>query len=67
MSLISIAVVLVLIGLALWAINSYIPMQSGIKTVLNILVVVVVVLWLLSVFGFIDSAINTHIGKFRIK
>ena len=55
MPLINIIVVLVVVGAALWAINKYIPMAAPIKTILNVVVVIVVVLWLLSVFGIIDS------------
>jgi hypothetical protein len=51
MSLISIVITLVVVGVLLWLINTYIPMDGKIKRVLNIVVVVVVVLWLLNVFG----------------
>ena len=44
-------VTLVLVGLVLWAVNTYIPMAPPIKQLLNIVVVVCVVLWLLRVFG----------------
>jgi hypothetical protein len=55
MSLLSIIVVLVLIGVALWAINSFIPMDGKLKQILNVVVIVVVVLWLLRVFGILDG------------
>jgi uncharacterized Tic20 family protein len=51
MPLISIVIALVVIGVALWLINTYIPMASSIKTILNIVVVCSVVIWLLQVFG----------------
>jgi hypothetical protein len=62
MSLITLIIVLVLVGLILWMINSYIPMQATIKKILNAVVVVVVILWLLSVFGILDNIGNIHIG-----
>ncbi|MBK7227955.1 MAG: hypothetical protein IPH97_03585 [Ignavibacteriales bacterium] len=62
MSLITLIIVLVLVGLILWMINSYIPMQATIKKILNAVVVIVVILWLLSVFGIIDNIENIHIG-----
>ena len=62
MSLISIIIILVLVGVLLWAINSYIPMQAGIKKILNVVVIVVVVLWLLSVFGILP----TNLGGIRV-
>lgn len=51
MPLLSIIIVLVVIGLILWLINTYIPMARPIKTILNVVVVIAVILWLLSVFG----------------
>ncbi|WP_366937042.1 Thivi_2564 family membrane protein [Acidithiobacillus sp.] len=50
-SLIHVVLVLIVVGVLLWLVNSYIPMASSIKSILNVLVVIIVVLWLLSVFG----------------
>ena len=50
MGLIQLIVIIVVIGVVLWAVNTYIPMDAKIKKILNIAVVVVVVLWLLSIF-----------------
>jgi len=55
MSLISLILVLVVVGVALWAINAYIPMQPTIKKILNVVVVIAVVLWLLYVFGILPA------------
>jgi hypothetical protein len=49
--MISVIVTLALIGLALWAVNAYVPMAAPIKQILNIVVVICVVLWLLRIFG----------------
>ena len=51
MSLITIVITLIVIGVLLWLVNTYIPMDGKIKKVLNVVVMVVVVLWLLNVFG----------------
>ena len=51
MSLITIVITLIAVGVLLWLANTYIPMDGKIKKILNIVVVVVVVLWLLNVFG----------------
>jgi hypothetical protein len=51
MSLLTIVISLVVVGVLLWLVNTYIPMDGKIRKVLNIVVVVVVVLWLLNVFG----------------
>lgn len=55
MSLITILLVIVVVGVLLWLINSYIPMQPTIKKILNIVVVVIVVIWLLKVIGVFSS------------
>ncbi len=55
MPLIHIVVVLVVAGVVMWAINAFIPMARQIKTLLNIVVVVILCLWLLQVFGVIDN------------
>jgi hypothetical protein len=51
MPLVTIVIALVVVGVVLWLINTYIPMASSIKTILNIVVVVAVVVWLLQAFG----------------
>jgi hypothetical protein len=56
-------IVLVVVGVILWLVNSYIPMQSTIKKILNAVVIIAVVLWLLSVFGILDSLRGIRIGR----
>lgn len=51
MPLVNIVVALIVVGVALWLINNYIPMASGIKTILNIVVIVAVGVWVLQAFG----------------
>ena len=51
MSIISIIIVLAIVGVILWLVNTYIPMDGKIKNVLNIVAVIAVVIWLLKVFG----------------
>lgn len=55
MSLLTIILVIVLVGVLLWAINSFIPMDRKIKSILNIVVVIVLILWLLQAFGILGS------------
>jgi hypothetical protein len=50
MSLISIVVVLIVVGVLLWLANTYIPMDPKIKQIMNAVVVIAVVLWLLAIF-----------------
>lgn len=51
MSIINVIIVLVVVGLILWLINTYIPMDRKIKSILNIVVVIAVIIWLLKAFG----------------
>ena len=55
MSLVSVVVVLIVVGVLLWLVNSYIPMDGKIKSILNAVVVIVVILWLLQAFGVLGS------------
>lgn len=55
MSILSILLVLVVAGVALWLVNSFIPMDKKIKSILNIVVVILLVIWLLQAFGIIGS------------
>ena len=55
MSLVSLVVVLVIVGVILWLINTYIPMDAKIKKILNVVVVIVVIIWLLQAFGVLDN------------
>jgi hypothetical protein len=63
MSLISLVLVLIVVGVILYLINRFIPMDQKIKSILNIVVVVVVILWLLRAFGIFDSGPTIHIGN----
>ena len=42
---------IMLIGVGLWLINTYVPMDAKVKTILNVVVLIVLILWLLNVFG----------------
>lgn len=53
--------VLIVVGVLLWLVNTYIPMDRKIKNILNIVAVVIVVLWLLRVFGIMDSLSSIRI------
>ena len=51
MPLLNLVVVLVVVGVLLYLVNSYIPMAGSIKTILNIVVVVAVCVWVLQAVG----------------
>jgi hypothetical protein len=61
MPLMQILVALVVVGVLLWLVNSFIPMAGS--TILNAVVVIVVVLWLLNVFGVLHSLSRIHMGR----
>ena len=62
MPLLNVVVTLIVVGVLLWLVNSYIPMDAKIKKILNIVVVVAVVLWLLNAFGLIGNLGNIRVG-----
>lgn len=61
MSLVTVLLVLIVVGVILWLINNYIPMDRKIKNILNIVVVILVILWLLRAFGVLDSLNSVRI------
>jgi hypothetical protein len=61
MSILNLLIVLVVIGVILWLVNTYIPMDSKIKSILNAVVAILVVVWLLQAFGLLDSLKNLHL------
>jgi hypothetical protein len=65
MTLVGIVGVLVVVGLIMWLINTYIPMTAGIKSVLNIVVFLVVAVWLLQGFGIIGNIPGVRIPALR--
>jgi hypothetical protein len=60
MPLMNVVLTLIVVGVILWLINTYIPMQGTIKKILNFVVVVVVVLWLLYGFGVLNHSGEVH-------
>jgi hypothetical protein len=62
MPLINLVAVLIIVGVLLWLVNRFIPMARSIKSILNAVVVIVVVFWLLNVFGLVHSLSRIRIG-----
>lgn len=63
MPLLQVVEVLIVVGVLLWLVNRFIPMQGSIKSILNGVVVIAVVFWLLNVFGLFQSISHIRIGK----
>ena len=55
MSLLNIVLILIIVGIVLWLINRFIPMDYKIKMILNAVVVIAVIIWLLRSSGFLNS------------
>lgn len=56
MPLLNVVLTLIVVGVFLWLVNRFIPMQSTIKNILNLVVIIAVVLWLLYGYGIIGSS-----------
>lgn len=56
--IIQILVVLVIAGVVLWLVESYIPMAAPFKVVIRVVVILLLCLWLLSLFGLLGTGIN---------
>lgn len=65
MNLMNIVVILVIAGLVMWLINTYIPMAAGIKSLLNLVVFVVLLIWVLQVFGVVGAIPGLRIPALR--
>ena len=63
MTLVPVVITLCVVGLLLYLVNRYIPMQGQIKGILNGVVVIVVAFWLLKVFGLFDYIYQFRVGK----
>jgi hypothetical protein len=61
MPLLTLIVVLVIVGVLLWLINTYVPMQQAVKTILNVVVILVLILWLLS--ALFPGLTDIRVGK----
>lgn len=61
MSLIGLVLTLVVVGVLLWLLNNYVPMDGKIKQIINVVVVIVVVIWVLQAFGVLGSLQNIRI------
>jgi bacteriorhodopsin len=65
MQMISLVVTLIVVGVLLWLVNTYIPMDSKIKKILNAVVVICVVIWLLYAFGILGRSGDIQVPQLR--
>ena len=65
MPLIYVVLTLLVAGVILWLINTYVPMAGSIKAILNLVVVIVVCVWVLQAFGLWQSVLNYRVPVAR--
>ena len=63
MPLVTVVITLCVVGVLLWLVNRFIPMQGQIKGILNAVVVIVVVIWLMNAFGVLHYATQFRVGR----
>ena len=63
MSLLTLIIVLVVLGIVMWLINAFIPMDAQIRRILNIAVVVFLIIWLIQAFGLLGPIRDIRIGR----
>jgi predicted membrane protein len=63
MPLVYVVLVLIIVGMLLWLINTYIPMAGSIKTILNVVVVLAVCVWVLNAFGLWTPVVNYRVPR----
>jgi hypothetical protein len=63
MPILQIVVIIIVIGVLLWLANSYIPMDPKVKSILNAVVIILLVVWLLSLFFDFGSLGSVRVGR----
>lgn len=63
MPILTLILILAAIGLVLYLVNTYVPMQETIKKLLNAAAIIGTVIWLLNVFGVLSGLSNIHVGR----
>ena len=62
MPLLTVILTLIVVGILLWLVNTFIPMAGSIKSILNAVVVIVVVIWLMNAFGVLHYVQHFRVG-----
>jgi hypothetical protein len=61
MPLLSILIAILVVGVLLWIINTFLPMDNKIKRIFNLVVVLALVVWLLKAFGLFAYLSNIYL------
>ena len=62
MPLLNLIITLIVVGVLLWLVNTYIPMDRKIKSILNVVIIIAVILWLLSAVGILGNLSGIRVG-----
>ena len=65
MSLLQVLAAIIVVGILLWLVETYLPLAAPIKRIFQAVVVIVLVLWLLQVFGLLSGFSDIRIGGSR--
>jgi hypothetical protein len=60
-SILTIILVIVLVGVLLWALNTFVPMDPKVRSILNVVVVILLIIWLLQAFGLIGHLFDVRL------
>lgn len=60
MSILTVFIVLIVVGLILWLVNAYLPIDAKIKTIINVLAVILLIIWLFKLF------VAPHLSDVRV-
>ncbi len=63
MPLVAFVVIMVVVGLLLYVVNRYVPMDGKVKQVMNVAVVIAVVLWVMKLFGVFEVLNGLWVGS----
>ena len=63
MSLVSLIIALVVVGFLLWAVNTFIPLDGKVKTLLNVVIIIVLVLYVLDAFGVFGALSGARVPR----
>ncbi len=63
MSLLTLLIALVAVGVVLYCINQFVPMDAKVKMILNVVVILVLVVWLLQAFGLISAFNDVRVPR----
>lgn len=65
MPFLSLLITLIVIGVVVWAVTSYVPMDAGIKRIIQIVGILIAVIYVLYAFGVMGSLQSINVPRLR--